>query len=72
VIARELKSYDPGLARKPRWLIFNKADAVQDAEGRARRIVNALRWQRPWFLISALSGEGCEAVTKAIAKDLSR
>jgi GTP-binding protein len=72
VIARELKSYDPGLARKPRWLIFNKADAVADAEGRARRIVNALRWQRPWFLISALSGEGCEAVTKAIAKDLSR
>src|SRR5207253_3079682 len=34
-IAAELKKYDPTLARKPRWLVFNKIDAVNDAEKRS-------------------------------------
>jgi GTP-binding protein len=71
VISAELKKYDPALYRKPRWLVFNKRDAVEDAEGRARRVVGALRWKRPWFVISALSGEGCDAVCKAIARELA-
>jgi len=71
VIAAELKSYDPALYRKARWLIFNKRDAVEEPEARARRIVAALRWKRPWFVVSALSGEGCDAVTKAIARELA-
>jgi GTPase len=71
VIAAELKSYDAALYRKPRWLIFNKCDAVEDPEARARRIVTALRWKRPWFVASALSGAGCDAVTKAIARELA-
>jgi GTP-binding protein len=71
VIAAELKKYDPGLFRKPRWLLFNKMDAVEDPQERARSIVGKLRWQRPWFVISALSGQGCEAVSKAIARELS-
>jgi GTP-binding protein len=71
VIAAELKKYDPGLFRKPRWLLFNKMDAVEDPQKRARSIVGKLRWQRPWFVISALSGQGCEAVSKAIARELS-
>ncbi len=69
-IAAELKKYDPALYRKPRWLVFNKKDAVADAEARARRIVARLRWQRPWFVISALSGEGCDALSKAIAREM--
>jgi GTP-binding protein len=71
VIAAELRSYDSALYRKPRWLIFNKRDAVEDPESRARSIVTALRWKRPWFVVSALSGEGCETVTKAIARELA-
>ena len=71
VIAAELKSYDAALYRKPRWLIFNKCDAVEDPEARARRIVSALRWKRPWFVASALSGAGCDAVSKAIARELA-
>ena len=70
-IAAELKKYDAALARKPRWLVFNKIDAVDDADKRAGRIVRQLRWKRPWFAISAINGEGCEAVTKAVAKELS-
>ena len=71
VIAAELKKYDPGLFRKPRWLLFNKRDAVAQPEQRARGIVARLRWRRPWYVVSALSGEGCDAVTRAIAKELA-
>jgi GTP-binding protein len=70
-IAAELKKYDAALYRKPRWLIFNKIDAVNDAPARAAKIVRELRWKRPWFAISALSGEGCEALSKAIARELA-
>src|SRR5438477_2894800 len=71
-IAAELKKYDVALYRKPRWLIFNKIDAVPDAKARAERIVKRLRWPRPWFAVSALTGEGCAALCKAVAKELSR
>ena len=71
-VAGELKKYDERLHRKPRWLVFNKIDAAQDATARAEKVVRALRWKRPWFAISALSGEGCETVTKAIARELAR
>ncbi|TMH26784.1 MAG: GTPase ObgE [Betaproteobacteria bacterium] len=71
-IAAELKKYDAALYRKPRWLIFNKIDAVPDALARAERLVRSLRWQRRWFAVSALTGEGCTAVCKAVAKELAR
>jgi GTP-binding protein len=71
VIAGELKQYDPALFRKPRWLVFNKMDAIEGARARAEKLVRALRWRRPWFVISALSGEGCDAVTRAVARELA-
>ena len=70
-IAAELRKYDEALHRKPRWLVFNKIDVVEGARARAEKIVRALRWRRPWFAVSALTGEGCEAVTKAVARELS-
>jgi GTP-binding protein len=70
--AAELKKYDPTLFRKPRWLVFNKADAVQDADARIRQVLGQLRWKRPWFRISALTGEGCRALCFAIAKELKQ
>src|SRR5262245_34763954 len=33
-LAGELRKYDPTLHKKPRWLVFNKADLVADAEAR--------------------------------------
>src|ERR687896_886583 len=48
VIAAELKKYDAALHRKPRWLVFNKADAVDDADARIRKLLRQLRWKRPW------------------------
>jgi GTP-binding protein len=72
VIAAELKKYGQGLERKPRWLVFNKADAVEDPDSKIRKALGALRWKRPWFKVSALSGEGCGAVLKALARELAR
>jgi GTP-binding protein len=72
VIAAELKNYGQALDRKPRWLLFNKIDAVDDPDARVQKILRTLRWKRPWFKVSALSGEGCSIVTKALAKELAR
>jgi GTP-binding protein len=72
VIAAELKKYQDTLYRKPRWLVFNKADAADDADARIKKILGQLRWKRPWFKVSAISGEGSSAVMKAIARELAK
>jgi GTP-binding protein len=72
IIAAELKKYGQGIERKPRWLVFNKADAVNDADQRIARALRALRWKRPWFKVSAINGEGCDALMKALAKELAK
>jgi GTPase len=72
VIAAELKKYGQGLERTPRWLVFNKIDAVEDADARIQKALRALRWKRPWFKVSALTGEGCSNVTKAVVRELSK
>jgi GTPase len=69
-IAAELRKYDAKLARRPRWLVFNKVDLAPDADQRVARLVRALRWKRPWFKVSAISGKGCGEVMKAIAREL--
>jgi GTP-binding protein len=71
-IALELKKYDESLYRKPRWLVFNKIDLLEpkEAERRIARILRALRWKRPWFKVSAISGAGCAEVCRAAAKAL--
>jgi len=72
VIAAELKKHGGGLDRKPRWLVFNKIDAVNDADQRIAKAVRALRWKRPWFKVSAINGQGCDALMKAVAKEVAR
>jgi hypothetical protein len=34
--------------------------------------VRALRWTRPWFKVSALTGEGCRELTRAIAREFAK
>jgi GTP-binding protein len=72
VIAAELKKYEDTLYRKPRWLVFNKIDAVEDADARIHKVVGRLRWKRPWFKVSAISAQGTAEVSKAIARELAR
>ena len=59
-IEDELRRYDPGMLEKPRWLVMNKGDLMDDEErqARAKEIVAELGWDGPWFVTSALSREG--------------
>jgi GTP-binding protein len=64
-IANELKKYDPGLAKKSRWLVMNKADLLDpgEAKKRAAALVKKLRWTKPWFVIAGINGEGTKELT---------
>ena len=39
---------------------------------RIRRILGQLRWKKPWFKLSSISGAGTGEVCKAIARELAR
>jgi GTP-binding protein len=72
VIAAELKKYEQTLHKKPRWLVFNKIDAVEDADARIKKILGQLRWKRPWFKVAAISATGTGEACKAIARELAK
>jgi len=67
-IVNELKKYDDGLYKKPRWLVLNKLD-MAESETRAALVkdfVKRFKFKGPVFEISALTREGCEPLVKAI------
>lgn len=59
-IEDELRKYDPDMLEKPRWLVLNKGDLLDDDErtARAEAIIKALDWKEPWFTVSAIGREG--------------
>ncbi len=67
-IVVELKKYDPALAAKPRWLVFNKLDMVpaEEREQRVNDYVRRLRFKGPVFAISAIAREGLQPLIEAI------
>jgi GTP-binding protein len=73
-LANELKKYDAALAKKPRWLVMNKADLLDPAEAkkRAAALVRKLKWTKPWFLISGINGEGCRELTFKVMEFLEQ
>lgn len=72
VIVEELRRFSPALAERDRWLVLNKADQLLDDEREAcmRRVVEALDWEGPVFVISALEREGTEELSQAIMRYL--
>ena len=71
-IANELGNFSEDLAAKPRWLVINKVDLLDDdsrVEARAALLEN-LDWQGPVFEVSAATGEGTEALAQAIMREL--
>lgn len=71
-IIAELEQYSPELAAKPRWLVLNKTDLVDEdtlAERRAE-IVARLDWQGPVFELSAITGKACQGLTQQIMQYL--
>lgn len=67
-IVRELERFSPTLAARPRWLVLNKMDLLDDDERVIRRdaVVNALNWQGPIYEMAAISRQG----TQVLAGDL--
>ena len=67
-IERELISYDQALGTKERWLVLNKIDtlAPNQAEDTRDAIVEELQWTGPVFLISGVTGQGCDQLCGAI------
>ncbi len=72
-IVGELKKYDQALFDKPRWLVLNKLDMVpvEEREARVKDFIKRFKWKGPVFQISALTHEGCEALTRAIYKHVA-
>lgn len=77
-IVEELRKYDESLHRKPRWLVLNKADLIapEEREEKVRAILSgysrAVATPEKSFIISALTGEGCRALTYAIMEHLQQ
>ena len=71
-IANELGNFSAELADKPRWLVINKIDLLNDEDrvGARDKLLSDLRWDGPVFEVSAATGEGTEALGQAIMKGL--
>ncbi|BEV73203.1 MULTISPECIES: GTPase ObgE [unclassified Paludibacterium] len=81
-IVEELRKYDEELYQKPRWLVLNKLDMLDEDERRERTeaFLNGFDWPRDVpddrdgfditahrvFCISAITGEGTRELTRAI------
>ncbi len=59
-IVEELRIYDNDLYEKPRWLVLNKLDMVDNPEEAQERLCKALDWTGPVFSVSALTGDGTQ------------
>lgn len=68
ILINELKTYDPNLLAKPRWLVLNKTDLLttQEVQTIKQNIITALNWQGKIYTISALTKQG----TKELCLDL--
>lgn len=73
-IVKELGKYDESLYQKPRWLVLNKTDLLPENEREkiCKKFIRSLSWKEKSFTISALSGEGCKALTYAIMEHLEQ
>jgi GTP-binding protein len=69
-IVNELKKYDEELYNKPRWLVLNKIDMVEDPAQKVKDFVKAYGWKGRVFAISAINGMGCKELTYAIMDHL--
>jgi GTP-binding protein len=71
-IIQELDNFSHELAEKPRWLVLNKTDLLDEEELNNKRndIVQRLNWQGPVYAISALRKAGTERLVFDIMKQL--
>jgi len=63
-IVRELERFSPTLAARPRWLLLNKVDLLDDDTLKARRdaVIDALNWSGPVYEMAAISKIGTDRI----------
>lgn len=73
-IEAELKKFSPQLAKRERWLVLNKMDLLpeDERETRVKQLLKKLKWKRPVYRISAISGEGCRELTMDLMRRLEQ
>ena len=67
-VITELEKWSDELANKPRWLVFNKIDRLppEIVKERCDAVVEALNWQGPLFMISAIKSTGTKPLIQAV------
>ncbi|MDP8161850.1 Obg family GTPase CgtA [Pasteurella skyensis] len=68
IIESELFQYSEKVAEKPQWLVFNKCDVIgeEDAQQRAKEIVEQIGWEGDYYIISAVTGHNVSTLTNSI------
>lgn len=71
-IVQELRKFDEALYRKPRWIVLNKIDLIpeDERESRISAILKELGHPSPAFVVSAVTGEGCQHLSQQIMQFL--
>ena len=71
-IINELETYNPKLARKPRWLVFNKVDLMMEEEADAicQQIADQMGWEEDYYQISAYHKLGSMEICQDIMQFL--
>jgi GTP-binding protein len=65
-ILNELRKYDEALYEKPRWLVLNKVDLLDDRDAKIAAFLKEFGKDTRHFVISAINGDGCKELTYAI------
>ena len=73
-IQDELGKFSEDLATKPRWLLINKIDLITGEQLAAakERLLGELDWDGPVYQVSAVTGQGTEALGQAVVQFLEK
>lgn len=72
IIIQELAAYSETLLEKPRWIVLNKADLLDENEIATlkQRFVDELPWSAPIYVVSAATGQGTTLLCQDIMRHL--
>ncbi len=71
-IRRELEAYGHDLAAKPEIVALNKIDAISKAALARKKAALAKTCGKPVLLVSGATGQGVDAVLRALAREIER
>lgn len=71
-IAAEVQKYSETIAAKPQWLVASKADLLtpEQAQAGLEELKQAVGWEGPAFLISAVAQTGLDELSAAVMRAL--